>query len=402
MATFGGGEGTPIDTPVSVFQPGFARPETYLSLEEYAHFLGISETALFGFVCDADPTMGCSDFIWDETSRFQMIKAIQQAEKALATHLKHPLKPTYFCDEYYKFRHCELQLRRGKVISVGAKVLETVFLGKSTEIVSVDDEDQEFVLDSATIQVSVDFTDCRELVVFYPGQTRWEIHPSEITIEGGIATIVIPKARLLKPELLRDYTDVSERPNCVTPSVFLDTVDIYHRFPDAAQAVTFVWKRINCGCSTPFCSHTAINPGEVVTQTGAMLITDARLGMVKVEPATWNTETGVFNSVTWSECRAPDWVLVNYVAGINDDCDGVCPPDLDAELVRAIIALAHSNLPTGLCGCARATLYYEMDSKVPTPDEGPTIFSPFGITRGQNLAWQILKRNSLGWGGMFG
>lgn len=390
------GVGTPIvgGAPGAGFTSLQGRPETYLTLEYYSRWLGISESGLFGIVRQDDSPMGCGDFYWDETDRYQMTKAIQQAENSIETYFGHALMRKWMCQEVYPWKGCNFNLRLGNVIALGDRTEEVVSLNVATGVAALEDEYQ--------IAVTVDFTDCSEVVLYYPGQTRWEIHPSKVVISGTTATITIPRSRLLKPEYLIDFTSDNDRPIYETASYFLPTVDVYRRFPDTVSAVTFVWRRKSCGCRSEVnCLHGTATPGEVVTQQGTGVIVNARKGNIQIEPATFNTVTGVWDSTSWTECWEPDSVMVSYVSGINMDCLNNCPADLDPQLARAIIALAHSNLPKGICNCDTVKRYYEFDSMVPRPDEGPTIFSPFGISRGQNLAWQIVKRESPGWGGLF-
>lgn len=376
---------------------GFAstrgREIPYLALEDYARFLGMAENALYGIVRVDDPATGCDDFYWDETDRYKMTRAIQQAERMLETHLGHPLKPVYFCDERYPFRGCDVKLRRGNVLSLGAKVETVIGLGVATGVAVQADE--------YTLTATVDFAECHEIVVYYPGQTRWEIKPSKVVISGTTVSITIPRSRLLKPEYLIDFKNDGDRPIYETASYFLETVDVYRRFADLAQAAMFVWYRKSCGCaSNTACLHTTVNPGQVLTQAGTGVIVDSRLGLIKIEPATLNQTTGDLESESWTECHDPDSILISYLAGVHQDCDDNCPEVTDPEITRAIIALAHSNLPRPICGCDPVKMFYEMDAFSPKPDEGPTIFSPFGTTRGQNLAWGVVKRRAHGQGGL--
>lgn len=389
------GVGTPIvgGVPGTGFTSLQGRPETYLTLEYYSRWLGIAENAMFGIVRQGDPDLGCDDAYWDETDRYQMVKAIQQAENSIETYFGHSLMRKWQCQEYHRWTGCDFNLRLGKVVAMGDKTEEVVSLNVATGVAVQADE--------YTLSVAVDFDDCSEVVIYYPGQTRWEIHPSKVVISGGIALITIPRSRLLKPEYLIDFANDSDRPIYETASYFLPVVDVYRRFPDTVSAVTFIWRRKACGCkSETSCLHGAAEPGTVATQTGVAVIENAYQGKIRVEPASWDTTTGEWTSESWSQCWPPDGVLVSYVSGINEDCQNNCPADLDPQLARAIIALAHSNLPKGICSCATVKRYYEYDSMIPKPDEGPTIFSPFGITRGQNLAWQIVKRESPGFGGL--
>jgi hypothetical protein len=390
------GVGTPIvgGAPGTGFTSLQGLPETYLNLEYYSKWLGIAENALFGIVRQDDPDLGCADFYWDATDRYQMVKAIQQAENSIETYFGHALMRKWYCQEIYRYVDCNFNLHKGNVIALGDRTEEVVALNVATGVAVQADE--------YTISATVDFTDCSEVVIYYPGQTRWEIHPSKVVISGTTATITIPRSRLLKPEYLIDFRNDNDRPIYETASYFLPVVDVYRRFPDTVSAVTFIWRRKSCGCrSEASCLHGAPDPGAVVTQQGTGVITDARKGNVQIEPAAFNVLTGEWESQSWSQCFEPDSVAVSYVSGINMDCLNNCPADLDPQLARAIIALAHSNLPKGICNCDNVKRYYEYDAKVPTPDEGPTIFSPFGISRGQNLAWQIVKREKPGFGGLF-
>lgn len=400
MANFGGGTGTPITGGFigTGFPRTAVRPTTYLTLGYYARWIGMSESAIYGIVREDDPDMGCDDYYWSESMRFQFVKSIQQAEKRLAKYLGHPLKDQWICDEMHHFygneNNCEITLNTKMVRTIGKKTEEMV---AADVAVGVDVFAEEYV-----VSVDVDFEDCTELVVFYPGQTSQEIDPSSVIISGGVATVTIPRSHLLKQEFLIDFRADNDRPRYEVYSNFLETVDIYRRFPDAALGVTFIWDRKVCGCScNVWCSHTATVPGGIVEQTGAATITDPRLGTILVEPATFNTETGEWESALWTELRSPNRVKISYVSGIQDGCADECPLEPDPNIARAIIGLAHSNLPFGVCSCDFAKKGYELDAFAPTADEGPTIMTPFGTTRGQVLAWNLIKVERVGWGGLF-
>lgn len=366
----------------------------YLCLEDYARFVAMAESTLYGIVRQTDAEIGCSNSYWDETDRYIMTQAIRQAETRLARHLGYPLKLTYVCDERYRYDgRCTINLRKNKVVSLGKKIEEVSQLAVPTGV--------ETLAEEYVLTFLVDFDDCKELVVYYPDQTRWEIKPSKVVISAGVAEVTIPRPRLLAPEFLIDYREDSDRPQFDDPAFFLHTVDIYHRFPDSAQAVTYVWNRKACGCrSSVTCIHGAVEPGTVFTQNGTGVVVDARLGIIQIEPASLNTETGLMVAERWGQCYAPDSVLINYVTGINEDCDENCPEETDPDLDRAIIALAHSTLPRPICSCDPIKFLYEMDVAVVAPATGPIPRTPFGSTVGQALAWDIMKDHAVGFGGL--
>ena len=395
----------------------------YFNLEEYSAWIGIAESSLFGLKRDGDPEMGCEGYYWNQTDRFQFGRAFAIAERMLSAYLKHDLKRTWYCQEVYKFTGCEFHLRNKYVIALGEKTEEVVEMGADTSVEVTPEGNCEMRLDefsipqqaplsyetiptlsdipSSVIASTVDFTDCSEVVIYYPDQTKWEINPIQVTISGTTATIAIPRTRLLAPAYFKDYPrkDPDSRPLYENNNVYLATVDVYRRFPDAAQAVTFVWYRKSCGC-TCACLHNTTNPGDIVTQTGVGRIVDSRAGLIRVEPATFNGVTGEWDEAVWTECRPPDEVRVSYVSGIPSDCDGNCPGEPNAQLARAVIALAHSNLPKGFCACSVALNYFEQDAMIPRPDEGLLFANPFGMTRGAYTAWNIVKRESVGEGGL--
>lgn len=206
MASSGGGTGTPITggAPGTGFRSNQGRKRTYLSLEDYARILGLSESAVYGIVRQDDPEVGCGSEYWNETDRYQMTHAIIQAETKMENRLRHKLKLTWICDEAKNFTGCDIKLRNGMVQTLGEMTEEVVETGVATGVSELAEE--------YDIEVEVDFEQCDELVVYYPGQTTFEIRPSSIEISGTTATITIPRARLLKPEFLIDYQDDSDRP----------------------------------------------------------------------------------------------------------------------------------------------------------------------------------------------
>lgn len=394
----------------------------YFSLEDYGSLIGVSESALYGLKRDGDPETGCDGYYWNQTERYQFGHAFGQAERQMYRYLKHPINRTWICQERHPFNGCDLYLRNRWVIAIGDKTEEAIEDDVDTGIGSLSDTCEmridEFSIPntnlvlytsvpslqdipSSVLSVTTDVTDCSEIVLYYPDQTKWEVKPVQISITGGVATIIVPRTRFLKQQYLKDYpkNDPNSRPLYEDDNNFLATIDVHRRFPDETEAVTFVWYRKSCGC-TCSCTHTSTVPGDIVTQTGRAVIVDSKSGRIRVEPATFNTTTGLWEAATWTECRAPDEVRVSYVAGLPNDCDNNCPTDTDEELVRAIISLGHSNLPRGFCSCSAAAVYFEMDSKIPSPEQGVLLSNPLGLTYGSNIAWQIVKRRAGAFGGL--
>lgn len=337
-------------------------PTTHFALEEYWQYLQINEIAGYGI--RAFPTtgvlgMGCGDY-WDQTPRYFLATAIAKAEKRMKADrwLGFPIRR-----EYEKPRQMEYasELALGKYVRGAGVETETL-----VDTVDLSLRTLGVINDPVVFTVPVTFTDIDELIIKYP-TTYYATHckdylirPSCVTISGGVATVEVPRCRLLKPEYFKDYANDNERPNYNTDTNFLDTVDVYRNYLDTSTGTNLVWWR-HAGllyCHTNVFTQPCGEPSGAcadVRQLACVYVKNQRLGFVQLEPAT-NTG-GVYSKATLAVRRNPDGVEINYMRGFYDRYD-----EMDEDIQRAIIAWAHNNMPEKYCAkCEIGTKFWQDD-----------------------------------------
>lgn len=381
--------GIGVGTPVSTIAPVIIETctnlvETHLSLEEYWDFLQINEIAGYGI--RNYPTTdvlghGCGDY-WNQSERYYLAQAIRKAEQRLESDrwLGFPLRR-----QYYPSRQLDYQ--------------RSVFLGKYLRSIGVNTytlvEDNKAVVlssggvinDPVEFTVTVNFTDPDELIIVRPGTTYCLIRPSYVSISGTTATVRIPRARLLKAEYFKNYKQDIDRPNYMVDASFLASVDVYRNYIDTTTGANVVWWRhpepvdyYNClmGVSALACSDIAVCSD--IRQLCCGYVRNQRMGEVTLEPATYSDG---WSKASYAIKRPPDGYEVSYMRGRFDRYD-----QLDSDLTRAVIAIAHNNLPRDYCSCDQQTLYYQDDTR---PLEPPVRLGLGRSTWGLYEAEQIIR-----------
>jgi hypothetical protein len=224
------------------------------------------------------------------------------------------------------------------------------------------------VNDPVIITFSTTLTDAAEIKVYYPGED-YNISPSHISISGGIATIKIPRSRLVKPELLDDRDDhlyYADNDN------FLDIVDIKRVYYDTTNRGEFVWI-LSCDVTTL----------EEQTQSLYTHILNNRLSAVQIYPATYASGSWTKNAFT--QCIDPDFVRLYALTGREQS--------IYTDMLT--IRLAHTLMPNSPCSCPTVHQYWEDDI---TQTE---IYTPYGNSRGAVNAWSMDARAKVGQGGKF-
>lgn len=336
-------------------------PETYMWLEEYWEYLQINECAAYGirnFPTSGVMGLGCGDF-WNQTDRFFLATAIAKAEKRMEADrwLGFPLRR-----KYEKPR----QLPYEKVVALG-KYVRGIGVETNTYVgtPALTLRSAGVINDPVQFSIAVNFTSVNELIICYPN-TLCKIHPSYVNISNGVATVKIPRCRLLKPEFFKDYKNDNERPNYETDANFLSTVDVYRNYLNTNTGANLVWWRhtgaVNCvdnvllnSCGEPngACSD--------VRQLACSYIQNMRMGFVQLEPAT--NSGSAYSKASYAVRRVPDGVEINYMRGYYDRYDV-----MDQDIQRAVIAWAHNNLPERYCArCEIAVKYWQDDNKAVEP-----------------------------------
>lgn len=332
-------------------------PVTHLSLEEYWATLTISECAGYGIrsVPGAITGFGCGDY-WNQSERYWVAFAMAKSEQRLLQNrwLGFPLRRQYFTREFpYGW---PLDVNMGWVRCVGAET-ETL-VGAQALTLSVGPN----INDPVTFNIAVTFTDPDELVIYYPSQNprKYLIRPSKVTISGGVASVEIPRCRLLKPAYFINFANNQDRPSYTDDNNFLSTVDVYRNYC-RPPGTNLAWIRHapNCGCYDLLPSGGICNPtapcGETL-QYACGYVRDQKHGFVQLEPVTV-ADDGSFTKASYSVHRRPDKVQIQFMAGWHDRYD-----ELDEDLVRALIALTHNNMMDDYCSCSVVQRYYKRDT----------------------------------------
>ena len=327
-------------------------PDTGYSLEEYWEFLQIAECAAYGikqFPGQSAIAKGCGDY-WNQNQRYFLAAAIAKAEKRLREPrwLGYPVRRTYYTREL-PYLPCSLD--------VGVNWLRCIGVHTTTIIASAAPITLNLggvPYDPVILTQAVGFTDVDELILYYTGQTKYEIRPSSVVIAAGVATIEIPRCRLLKPEFLIDYTSDADRPDYGLDTNFVVDLDIARDYCKPPGG-NFVWARScpSCGCST--CNCLPVTACGETLQYACGYVKDQKMGLAQFEPVLVAAD-GSFTTTSYTSCRTPDKVQVQFMAGYHDRYD-----DVDEDLVRAIIAIAHNNMPLDVCGCSMQERYYKRD-----------------------------------------
>lgn len=337
-------------------------PKTDLSLEEYWQVLQISECQAYGIRNVPDEiTSGCDEY-WNQRERYWLAFSIAKAEERLLKDrwLGFPLRRTYF----------PATIRSYESLGFAGKWLQGI--GVETEAL-VEQVSFSLMSDPVEFTVAVGFTDVDELILKYPTAyfsnncADYVIRPSCVTIAGGVATVQVPRCRLLKPEFFINYNQVTNRPDYDDDANFLDTVDVYRNYLDQTQGANIIWYRtpgqIACGHNSLLCDCGSGSPGVCsdTRQTVCSKVIDPRNGYFQVEPATYAAGSWTRQSHS-IKCRRPDALEIATMRGKFDRYD-----DLPEDIVRAVIAIAHNNMPEDYCKCSVQQKYFEDDNRALEP-----------------------------------
>ena len=381
MPSSGSGTGTPISSgvipPTDVISP---LPSTMLSLDRYQELMRIPIAAFNGLLKDDEaPCFDCA-YVWKQTDRYALAEAIAQAEEMRIAELGYFPYPAYTSETVdYVF---PLILSRKHLIAVGSETCTVISSGVALNLGL-----ETAPNDPVVIAVATTVTNSSEIRVYHPGETI-EIHPSSISISGGIATIRIPRARLISPFI---DTNCDPPPSYYENDNFITSVDVKRCYTDPSTGAMFYWwgngscpvfpTLMNCCCDLHQLSTFAQD-----SQLAFADIINARLAIVKLYPGSFDGTT--WTAASFSNCGRPDKVVVNYRSGRT----------LSMLTEMNTIRLAHTLLPflipdrLDLCaGC------WKEDN---ITDEGAPI-TPYGSSRAAIKVWMSDSRAKIGQGGKF-
>lgn len=330
-----------------------------LTLDRYQEIMVLPIAAFNGLNWPEEmPHYQCQT-IWEQRKLDYLAQYISQAEEMRVQELGYFLAPTY--QEGIELEYDEPLIIPDKyLISLGKK--KTTAIATKTLTLRTGGE----IDDPIEFTQAVTFTDVGELKIFYPGEDV-EIHPSYISITGGVATIKIPRSRLVDPSI---DLNVEDHPQYDADSNFLTEVDIARVYYDNSEALTYVWLD---------------NNGNEVTQTGRALIRNARTAIVDHTPASYTDNA--WRRVEYSRGYNPYKIRVNFVSGRQSS----------SKIEKETARLAHALMPYKPIDCEAFSQYWQDDRNL-HPSKTTT---PYGNTNAAVNAWVADSRAKVGVGGMF-
>jgi len=352
-----------------------------LVLDRYQELMRIPIAAFNGLLkVDEAPCNDCA-YIWKQTDRDALAIAIQQAEEMRIAELGYFPYPMYTSETVnYVF---PLILARKHLVAVGSKLCTMLQAGVALTLGA-----EATPNDPVVIAVLTTATDPNEIRVYYPGEDV-EIRASSVSISGGVATIRIPRSRLVDPAV---DTNCDPPPNYYENDNFLTTVDVKRCITDPSTGAMFYWwGNGNCpvfpvsmvGCCTNLHQLASFVQNS---QLAFPDIVNNRLAIVKLYPGSY--AAGTWTAASFSNCVKPDKVVVNYLSGRTRS----------VMTEMNTIRLAHTILPflipdrLDLCaGCWKDDNITDKDAPI----------TPYGTSRSAIKVWMFDSRAKIGQGGKF-
>lgn len=282
------------------------------------------------------------------------------------------------------------QLDYGYVQAIGRRATSVIQSGATVTYKPAASAQNDRHVAEIVVTVAAD-TDPNEIAVFFReadrplgfiessevADDRWRIEPLTVTVVGTTATIRGHRSLFVQPTIwgtpyLSPNYNTGSKNSADTNDVndFLTAVDVYRVYPDATSAIQPVYQDYDRSYQT-------------VNATG--YVADARLGVINAE----------YDSCL-PTCGYPfQYLDVYYLAGLP-----LINFEMQRDLQTALIRLGNCEMPLAVNNYDdRRSMVWQHDTKLETEDVKAT---PFGRLNGQRYAWNIVKRLSIGQGGMIG
>jgi len=386
---------------------------TILPMDLYSKIMQLHPSHFNGMNSAKAPMRQGCDEVWDQDARDLLAWTMQQAEQLIAIELGFQPAPAFVTNERIPFAltgvrsdwlNAELETAYGYVESYGTETLTLVQAGATVEYLDLDNDPNERE-ETAEIGNLIydDLGACADpcnVAVFFrvadgaedAADSRWEIRPIKVDIDGSTMRIRAESSLFVRPELW-DLTRLdclgSGDPNLwrrdFSLTNLVSNVDVYCRTVNTTLPATLLWDG-RCRC-TGTCSHE--------TQTACAYETDLKHGFFIPRPA---SGANVESAPTW--WKPPEAVRVNYRAGfpLDQNCR------MNANLERAIVKLTNVLLPEPPCNfCDAAKVRWDKDRKFIDPLTPEAASMPWDLySMGALEAWRIVKRYAMGRGGKMG
>lgn len=388
-----------------------AKTVTKLKLDHFAQIMGLNPLHFNQVYVPGYEAKVCGEPIYqyswqnaDRVGREEMAQAIGEAERLIEDNLYYKILPTYEVDERITIdprsvRVPAVKLGWGYFISGGIRTVSSVATGSAVTYSAADSVGYKH---TGTVTAAVTFTDKEEVAIYYPGHNgddSWRIEPTSVVIAAGIATIVVPRERLVIETDLEGYgEDVAV--DGTDDTQFLTTVDISRDYLDGSQQADLLYLNqqvVQWGIAN-----------EYSAQTASLLARDYMSSVVRVIPGNWDSTTQSYTPQTCIGGRWPEIARVWYRAGWQDKSLTYPVRVLDEQWARAVSYLAVTMLDRPLCGCNsldKITSYYGVDILLETDQEryniktnNDLVNNPIGTTRAAINAWKLIQNRYIGQG----
>jgi hypothetical protein len=322
-------------------------------------------------------------------------------------------------------RRLALQLPEGHVQALGVQARATIgdvglfsaaapFSGASPAppYLIYRDRDGDGIVDQVEAAIATTATDPDQIAAYVPEAHRWDgsalgerwrVRPLQVTIAGGVATLVGPAWACAQP--VRWEGEDGAPLNGLDPAAianYLDGLTICRLRTDGdgttldtAMAV-LTWETLPApGWACCGADGSSTDPAAVAQAVARVGVRNAALGQVTPAQAVYDPATGAWAQVTsWAAlgCREPDRVTVRYRAGLPAQADGQTAEPWATTVCR----LAAADLARPVCSCQEAhkgiALWQQDLSQTGATDAlfaAPgDVANPLGARRGQIYAWR--------------
>lgn len=401
---------------------------TLIPLDRAALVLGIDPYHFNGIVTTRRPERNaCPDIWWQfpwqkigQAAREDLALTLREAEDKVIKFLGYspvatwidseeriPEKP--FAVEHTNFwglnsrgRHKSVTSELGYVIEAGRRAKTLI---QASAAIVYSDADGDGYNERATTTVATTVTQPQEIRLYFAGKAgddRWEIRPIDVSIAGGVATIVYAKYQVPDPDLWTRDPDPNDTTwRAIDGDVvanFQDTADVYRVYTDPSQQVTF-YNEDSCG----ICSGTGCAVCGFDTDTGCLRVRNGKLGILSYARATWNATTLQFDAGTTSNAVDPDKMLIHYRAGLVNTREKFPLLQMDPQWERLIVYYAYVLLDRMTGRCENTNNIWEERSRdlaLVQPNQSYTLTekdlrSPFGTTRAGIDLFRLIEQHRL-------
>lgn len=337
--------------------------QTGLTLDRYQELLGLPIAAFNGLnKPDEVPVYECAT-IWKQFQRDNLARFILVAEEKREQELGYFIAPKYAESEEYDIKSPTI-LKKKHLVSIGKKTTVTIQDNVTLTYRDVNNEILDPVLVTVTaVTITASMVSSGVVVQYHDEDVP--IHPKSIVVATGTMTLLIPRSRLVNPELNDNREDPLQYDD---DDNFVESIDVKYVSYDAAEGIKYVTYGTNFA--------------ETVT-SGSALITDKRLSLIELD---------IYNapcSIAFLDCSntSSPIVRVSYLSGRENS----------VMTQMQTLRLTHCLMPFEPCACEASHQYWRDDVTENTQE----IVTPYGSKSGAVEAWIADSRAKVGQGGKF-